>query len=101
MSSPVAVVATGKSNVESQSSAGNSLAERCRSAKCRACGNIGLEPILDLGLMPPSDRLLSAADLTRSERRFPLELVFCSGCSLVQILETVSPEFLFGEEYLY
>ena len=51
--------------------------------------------------MPPSDRLLDAALLSEPEPRFPLELAYCEQCSLVQILETVSPELLFGEHYVY
>src|SRR5207248_5833001 len=34
------------------------------------------------------------------EPRFPLDLVFCNTCTLVQITETVPPRTLFGE-YLY
>jgi len=51
--------------------------------------------------MPPSDRLLTRETLIQPERKFPLEVGFCPDCSLVQILETVPPEFLFGDEYLY
>src|SRR4051812_7995906 len=99
MSSPAAL--TTKTAGKPESFHMNSFAHRCRDASCRACGKGNLEPILDLGMMPPSDRLLSAADLGEPERKFPLELAFCPSCSLVQILETVAPEFLFGQEYLY
>jgi SAM-dependent methyltransferase len=39
--------------------------------------------------------------LGEPEQRFPLEVAFCSDCTLVQILEEVSPEQLFVENYLY
>lgn len=74
---------------------------RCREARCRSCDNVGLEPVLDLGLMPPSDRILTRDQLSEEERKFPLDVGFCSECSLLQILETVSPEFLFGPDYMY
>ncbi len=74
---------------------------RCREAQCRGCDNIGLEPVLDLGLMPPSDRILSRDQLSDEEHKFPLDVGFCPECSLLQILETVSPEFLFGPDYMY
>jgi SAM-dependent methyltransferase len=74
---------------------------RCARMHCRGCGRAGLQPVLDLGLMPPSDRLLSRDQLAAPERKWPLEAGFCPACSLVQILETVPPEFLFGAEYLY
>ena len=75
--------------------------QRCALASCRCCGRKGLEPVLDLGLMPPSDGLLSRDMLEQPEMKFPLDVGFCPDCSLVQILETVPPEFLFGERYLY
>lgn len=75
--------------------------DRCRQATCRACDHRSLLPVLDLGLMPPSDGLLSREQLAQAEKKFPLDVGFCPNCALVQILETVPPEFLFGERYLY
>ncbi len=75
--------------------------KRCAEAACRSCGRLGLEPVLDLGLMPPSDRMLTEEMFSEPEPRFPLEVAFCTECSLVQILETVPPEMLFGEHYIY
>jgi len=74
---------------------------RCRAAVCRSCRTCGLMPVLDLGRMPPSDRFLAEAQLGRDEPFNPLELVFCPECSLVQIVETVDPSLLFGEDYVY
>lgn len=70
------------------------------SITCRACGAADLIPILSLGSTPLANALLSSDQLTQHEPRYPLELVFCSRCSLVQITETVPPEILFGE-YVY
>jgi SAM-dependent methyltransferase len=78
-----------------------SLYKKCEQAACRGCLRVGLQPMLDLGLMPPSDGLLTRDQLAQPEQKFPLEVGFCPNCSLVQILETVPPEFLFGERYLY
>jgi SAM-dependent methyltransferase len=74
---------------------------RCQKATCRGCDHVGLEPVLDLGLMPPSDGLLEKGDISKPEKKFPLDVGFCPQCSLVQILETVPPDFLFGDRYLY
>lgn len=74
---------------------------RCESAVCRGCDHTGLHPVLDLGLMPPSDRILKREQLGQEEHKFPLDVGFCPECSLVQILETVPPEFLFGDDYMY
>jgi SAM-dependent methyltransferase len=67
---------------------------------CRACGADTLAPVLSLGSTPLANALLTEAQLGQPERSYPLELVLCTSCSLVQITETVSPEELFGE-YLY
>jgi SAM-dependent methyltransferase len=44
---------------------------------------------------------LTAAELDRPEPRFPLDVAFCPACGLVQILDTVPPEILFGRDYPY
>jgi len=67
---------------------------------CSACGSSSLALVLALGETPLANRLLTAAQLTEPEPRFPLDVVLCSGCSLVQITERVSPELLF-REYAY
>src|SRR2546429_6085175 len=70
-------------------------------AACRLCNHAGLQPVLSLGETPLADGLLRPAQLELSEPRFPLRVVFCSHCSLVQLAETVSPEVLFCREYPY
>lgn len=67
---------------------------------CRSCGEIGLEEVLSLGRTPLANALLTTEQLDRPEETYPLDLVFCPRCSLVQITETVPSEKLFGE-YLY
>lgn len=68
--------------------------------ECRSCGNADILPILSLGYSPLANALLTHAQLTLPEETFPLNLVFCPRCALVQITETVSPEKLF-REYFY
>ena len=70
------------------------------SAVCRSCEYRGLTSILSLGLTPLANALLTAEQLSEPEEKFPLDLVFCPQCSLVQITETVSPEKLF-QKYFY
>jgi SAM-dependent methyltransferase len=48
-----------------------------------------------------ADGLLDASDLGGIEPHYPLNVVFCSACSLVQLRETVAPEVVFGEDYPY
>jgi len=78
-----------------------SFIDKCFQATCRSCGQSGLKAVLDLGMMPLSDGLLTEAQLAKPEGTYPLETAFCPHCSLVQILETVPPETLFCEDYPY
>ncbi|MBI4294375.1 MAG: class I SAM-dependent methyltransferase [Betaproteobacteria bacterium] len=68
--------------------------------RCISCGGSRLAPILSLGKTPLANALLTKDKLTAEEQRYPLELVFCEDCSLVQITESVAPERIFGE-YAY
>lgn len=68
---------------------------------CRSCGQTGLKLFLDLGVTPLADRLLTQKQLSENEPAFPLQVAFCPHCTLMQILETVPPETLFGDEYPY
>ncbi|MBK9129697.1 MAG: class I SAM-dependent methyltransferase [Phycisphaerales bacterium] len=79
----------------------HATSDTVRIAGCRSCGAAGLQQVLDLGRTPLADRLLTATDLDEPEPRFPLVLVFCPSCALVQIDETVAPEVLFGDDYPY
>ena len=69
-------------------------------ARCRSCGGASLELILSLGQTPLANALLTAEQRSQPEPRFPLDLVYCPDCALVQITETVPPEQLFSH-YLY
>lgn len=70
-------------------------------AHCRSCGSTDLSIFLSLGDMPLSDGFLEARQLVENEPRYPLDVAFCSTCTLVQILETVPPEELFSADYPY
>jgi SAM-dependent methyltransferase len=70
-------------------------------AHCRSCGSKDLSIFLSLGELPLSDGFLEARQLVENEARYPLDVAFCANCSLVQILETVPPEKLFGADYPY
>jgi SAM-dependent methyltransferase len=89
LSSPVAV--TGA--VASQPAAATTTT-------CRSC-DTPLEVFLELGELPLPDALLAAEDIGGPEARYRLDVGFCPGCSLVQILQEVSPEALFVENNRY
>jgi SAM-dependent methyltransferase len=67
---------------------------------CRSCTGGDLSPVLSLGELPLANALLMEGAPAEPESRYPLELVFCRGCALLQITETVAPETLF-RDYRY
>ena len=69
-------------------------------AVCRSCGAADLCEVLSLGDTPLANALLTKSQLRVPEPCYPLDLVFCRLCSLVQITKSVPPADLFGE-YLY
>ena len=68
---------------------------------CRSCGRSDLAEFLDLGVTPLADGLVPEDRLDQDEAVYPLTVVFCRSCTLVQIKETVPPQVLFGDEYPY
>lgn len=58
-------------------------------------------PIISLGHQAPCDSLLWPKQLNEPERTYPLNLMLCASCSLVQIDYAVAAEELFFPEYPY
>jgi len=77
------------------------FADDSTKARCISCAHQGLDPILDLGLMPCSDGLLDESGLAQTESLTPLRLGYCPKCTLVQLLETRPAEEMFGDSYVY
>jgi len=59
------------------------------------------EKFLDLGVMPPSNAYLSKEDLEKPEPKYPLRLLVCTKCWLVQTEDFVGRSELFTSEYAY
>jgi len=68
---------------------------------CRHCGQPLRLPFLDLGSAPPSNAYLTAEALRAPETWFPLRLLVCESCWLVQTEDHAGREALFSEEYAY
>jgi SAM-dependent methyltransferase len=86
--------------MERESSSRLSVSDSAAGPACRSCGDGGLVPILTLGQTPLANALLTQQQLVEPEPTYPLELVLCRQCALVQITETVPPEKLFSD-YAY
>lgn len=67
---------------------------------CRACGGSELRHVLALGNQPLANAMPADPGEFAAERFFPLDLFHCGECGLVQLLDVVDPEVLFGH-YLY
>ena len=67
---------------------------------CRSCGSTAIMPVMDLGLQPLANEYPLAAEANAAEQRFPLRLVVCTQCWMMQVEDTVPPEVMFSE-YAY
>jgi hypothetical protein len=68
---------------------------------CRHCGTHLENTFLDLGYMPISNSYLTKNDLNQSEVYFPLKVLVCNQCWLVQTKDYISPKKLFTSHYAY
>jgi SAM-dependent methyltransferase len=69
--------------------------------KCRHCQTALRLPFLDLGHSPPSNAYLSEAAVHGPETWFPLRLLVCENCWLVQTEDHAGREALFTDDYAY
>ena len=68
---------------------------------CRHCGAALSLPFLDLGSAPPSNAYLTESALHAPESWFPLRLLACTRCWLVQTEDHAGREMLFTHDYAY
>ena len=66
---------------------------------CRGCDGPNLLSVLDLGEQPLANGFLK--DPREQAARFPLHLVRCIDCELVQLSVVVDPTILYGRHYKY
>ncbi len=69
--------------------------------KCQICENKKLVPILDLGHQPIVQNYLTEKTLHEAEVTYPLRLVRCEKCQLLQIDYIVDPKLVFPTTYPY
>jgi predicted TPR repeat methyltransferase len=68
---------------------------------CRHCAaKLSLE-LIDLGGSPPSNAYLTPEMLLAPEKSYPLRIMVCEKCWLVQTLDFTQAEELFSSEYAY
>ena len=69
--------------------------------KCRHCGMELNLPLVDLGSAPPSNAYLTQQTLHAPEKWFPLRVLVCQDCWLVQTEDFAQADELFNSEYAY
>ena len=69
--------------------------------KCPNCDGTTIFEILNLGLQPPSNALLSHVTEFAAELRYPLRLLQCLDCYLVHTEQVVTHTGLFNHNYPY
>ena len=69
--------------------------------RCRHCKNNLNIKFLDLANAPPSNSYLKKEDLRKPEITYPLRIMVCEKCWLVQTEDYANAEELFNDEYAY
>lgn len=69
--------------------------------ECQACGCRDLEQVIHLGYHPLCNDLRPVSEPSRPFTTYPLELLRCPKCTLVQLGYVVPSEELFGASYPY
>jgi len=69
--------------------------------KCRHCKQELTLPLVDLATAPPSNAYLTPEKLHAPEKYFPLRVMVCTHCWLVQTEDYAGAEELFDEDYAY
>lgn len=68
--------------------------------RCRFCGTELKHSFVDLGMSPPCESYVTAAQLFEMEAFYPLHVFVCHHCFLVQLPEHLSPAAIFSN-YAY
>lgn len=69
--------------------------------KCRHCSSKLTHTFLDLGFAPPSNAYLTLSDLSKPEKYYPLKVMVCDQCWLVQTEDYAQADELFDSNYAY
>jgi len=69
--------------------------------KCRHCKTELTSTFIDLGSSPPSNSYISKDALKLPEQWYPLKVMVCDSCWLVQTLDFVNANEMFSNDYAY
>jgi hypothetical protein len=69
--------------------------------KCRSCATPLSKVVIDLGFAPPSNAYLTKSQLSLPEKTYPLRVLLCETCWLVQTEDFLGRDDVFDSEYHY
>ena len=69
--------------------------------KCRHCDKELVNTFIDLGSSPPSNSYLTKESMKLPEKWYPLKVLVCDYCWLVQTEDFVGVSEMCSEEYAY
>ena len=69
--------------------------------KCRHCQSELTVSLIDLVTSPPSNAYLTQQELQATEKYFPLRVLVCTDCWLVQTEDYAGADELFSSDYAY
>src|SRR4249920_2277008 len=65
-------------------------------SKCRHCGSALETSFCNLGMSPFANSLIESQEISAAEKHYPLELLLCSNCLLVQLDAFETPDAIFS-----
>jgi hypothetical protein len=69
---------------------------------CRLCGATVQRTLIDLGATPLANCYVTGEEAASgADRPYPLQVLVCDRCLLVQVGETIPPEAIFAADYAY
>tara|TARA_B100001175_G_C19483838_1_gene628639 strand:- start:204 stop:1472 length:1269 start_codon:yes stop_codon:yes gene_type:complete len=69
-------------------------------SSCRFCNSKNFKEIINFGYVPLAGAFIEKKDLQK-EKFYPLEIIYCADCFLVQVKNVISVDILFKEKYFF
>jgi hypothetical protein len=68
---------------------------------CQVCGSAKLKPVAFFGYLPPVNEMQAVGTVPHELPSYPVNLLFCHDCELVQLGVSIDPNLLFPPSYPY
>jgi hypothetical protein len=88
-------------NFETHEKGGSPATVGAPKPRCRLCGEPVHRTVVDLGMSPPCEKILRADEVDEAETYYPLHVLVCDACLLVQLRDYIPPEEIFTEYYYF